>query len=375
MEIQWSTGDMVIKEIYWSTNFTLEDVEERRDSCDILRLWYPEKIDNWIYKRYGDVLTYIEYNGKWKGKAYSAIVDLTLDKDSIINHFSKTRRYEIRRALERDNLVVRFYRPVTETECKEFISFYNAFAKSKLLSNIGVEKVYALMKEGMLVVAEVRSAENEILSMHGYITDRESRRVALYTSSSLFREKRELANLIGRANGLLHYQSMLHFKDVGYDIYDFGGIYKGDDNIQLKNITQYKMSLGGKLVEFDSSVIIPFYITKKIDIFLKNNFGLLSKSNVIIWGAGCKGKYLLNRIRDLEIIVSCIIDNKLSDESDIYVKDDILEKYEPADTIIVVTTSIENYKKIIKQDNCMEFVENKSFICIDEEAEKSFKIS
>ncbi len=370
MEIQWSDGREIINEIYWSRNLSLEEVREKEKSCDLLRVWYPQNIDDRIYEQYGDGLTYIEYNGRWKGKAYSAGIDLTQDAAEIMGCFSKTRRYEIRRAMERDNLYIDFYQPNTRLECNEFFDFYNEFAKSKGRTDIAKGKAYALMENGRLIIAKISSAENEILSMHGYIADEDSKRVALYTSSSLFREKIDIANLIGRANGLLHYKCMLYFKEKGYSIYDFGGIYKGNDNIQLQNITQYKMSFGGKLIEFDNSVVIPFRLLRGIDAFLETNRDILKTNKRIVWGAAQSGKYLLYRMNRLNIPASCVIDNRLSDENDSYVKDSILAEYEPNDTIIIVTTSIENYGKIVKQENCMKYAENNSLVCMKKEIER-----
>ena len=360
-------NDNIIKEIYWSRNLSLDEVMEKGKECDVLRIWYPQNLNDGIYERYGDTLAYIELEGKWKGKAYSSVIDLSQNETEIMSLFSKTRRYEIRRAIERDALHTDFYQPANAAECKEFVDYYNSFARSKGMADIVEDKVYALADNDKLIVAKISSPENEILSMHGYIADEADKRAALYTSSSLFRGKKDIANLIGRANGLLHYQSMLYFKKKGYAVYDFGGIYMGNNNIQHQNVAQFKMSLGGTLVEFDNGVIIPFRYLRGVDAFLEKNIDLFKKKKTIIWGAGQDGKYLLNCMARLNISVSCIIDNKLSEENDIYVKDTILAEYEPKDTIIVVTTSIENYIKIAEQESCRKYVSHNSLICMKEE--------
>ena len=104
MEIQWTINDDTIKEIYWSRNLSLDEVMEKGKECDVLRIWYPQNLDDRIYERYGDILAYIELEGKWKGKAYSSVIDLSQNEAEIMSLFSKTRRYEIRRAMERDLL-------------------------------------------------------------------------------------------------------------------------------------------------------------------------------------------------------------------------------------------------------------------------------
>lgn len=372
MEIQWQFNNGIIKEIYWSKDFSLMNAEQKGIDCNQLRIWYPQNIDENIYKRYGDVLTYIEKNGRWKGKAYSLIIDLSQDEDDIMRYFSQTRRYETKRAMERDNLHTDFYKPVNLAECKQFIEFYNQFAQTKGLANISEEKINALVKSERFIVAKISSHENEILCMHGYIADKESNRVALYTSSSLFREKKDIANLTARANGLLHYKSMLHFKDEGYLIYDFGGAYMGNDDIQLQNITKYKMSFGGKLFEFDNGVIIPFKIIRETDNFIKNNKNVFENKKLIIWGAAQYGKYLIYRMNQLSIPVSCVIDNKLSCSDNNYMKEDVLRAYDPKNTIVIVTTNIDNYEKIAKQEICNKFVESNNLISLKKEILRGF---
>ena len=68
------------------------------------------------------------------------------------------------------------------------------------------------------VLAKVKDNNHEVLTIHGYVIDKEKRIAALFSSSSFFRENQEKKALIARANALLHYQSMIYFKNNGYEI-------------------------------------------------------------------------------------------------------------------------------------------------------------
>ncbi len=73
-----------------------------------------ENLDKYsdLYEKYHD--TYIELEGKWKGEVYSAHMDLSMNAEDILQRFSKTRRYEVRRAGQRDNLMTEFICDVDE---------------------------------------------------------------------------------------------------------------------------------------------------------------------------------------------------------------------------------------------------------------------
>ena len=78
-------------------------------------------------------------------------------------------------------------------------------------------------------------------------------------------ENQEKKALIARANGLLHYQSMIYFKNNGYKIYDFGGISGNfDKNDPHYGIYGFKKAFKGYIVEYVGEfdlVINKFYYT------------------------------------------------------------------------------------------------------------------
>jgi len=367
MEILWKNNTDRIKAVYWSNRITLKDINDQIELCDYLQIWYPHECDDNIFDTYGMILSYIEYEGKWKGKAYSSIIDLTQSKEILFNSITKNRRYEIRRAKERDNLYIVFIDNISEKDFLQFIHFYHQFAMTKKGLAIDIDKVKALAEENKFVIAKVIDSNGETVVMHGYIADEEDGIAALFSSSSLYRIDKENANLIGRANAFLHYASMLYFKEKRYKYYDLGGAYQGKENIQLMNITKFKESFGGKVVEFCNGFVIPMKEVRSINKCLEQNKEKFFRNKVIVWGAGMFGKYVLKQLTErMGITIERVIDNKLAKSSDKYCAEGILDIYDPERTAVIVTTNEECFESIAKQENCKKYIQNGMLIGVRE---------
>lgn len=365
MILRWKNNGMEIKALYWSNSLTLDEVKRESGYCDSLQIWYPKNCDNGIYDKYGSLLTYIEKNGRWKGTSYSNIIDLSQKEEVIFHGIKKNRRYEIKRAKERDSLQVEFIDKVTDDSLNQYIEFYNQFANTKTGLSLEISKVKALVKEQKFVIAKVMTGDCVTLVIHGYIVDEQDKMAALFSSSSLFRSNRDQAALIGRANGFLHFSSMIYFKKKGYRTYDFGGIYLGDENKDLMNISRFKASFGGRIIEYNDGFIIPIKEIRNI----QRNLNFLSRKlygkKVIVWGAGAFGQYVLKELTTkMHVMINEIIDNGLSNKKNTYKTEAILENYEAEDTIILITMSEETFTRIKQQNNCKRFVETGNFIWI-----------
>ena len=113
---------------------------------------------------------------------------------------------------------------------------------------------------------------NDILAMHSYLVDSESRQAVLYTSSSAFRTESDgqKRNFIGRANRWLHYQDILLFKSRGLVFLDldFGGYAKVSPNVELQRINQFKEGFGGTLVEQSNYISGPVICKRAVGKFV-----------------------------------------------------------------------------------------------------------
>ncbi len=176
---------------------------------------------------------------------YTSLIDLRQDEEALLEGINKGVRYEIRRARDKDGLQAAFCKP-DASQFARFVAFYDAFAASRELGLANRDKLVALRAAGALELAWIpdpAAAEAAWLCAHAYIVD--GRRTRLYHSASPTGEAATAdRQRIGRANKLLHWQALQHFKAAGIACYDMGGISMGE---ALKAIDDFKRSFGGEL--------------------------------------------------------------------------------------------------------------------------------
>ena len=116
------------------------------------------------------------------------------------------------------------------------------------------------------MLAFVAKSDGAPFAMHSYIVDSELGRVRMLHSASHFRasEDSNHRNAVGRANRFLHYATMLHFKQLGFNQYDFGGYAKGGSDPALQAIARFKDGFGGELVREDRFVSIPMQLLQTL---------------------------------------------------------------------------------------------------------------
>lgn len=216
--------------------------------------------------QYSDALKFIKYMqtkckdnivGFKREEFFTKIIDLTKTPDELLAQCKKNTQYEIKRA-EKENIKFEVIEDIGS-----FIRFFNLFAKSKGMSLLKESRI-ACFKDNLIVSKAV--FEDTALTMHSYISDWVIKRVRLFHSASLFRDvdDGQRRNLVGRANRFLHYNDMLYFKRLGFEIYDMGGYAYNTDDVELKRINEFKDSFGGELMEESHYFSYPFYIFQKL---------------------------------------------------------------------------------------------------------------
>ena len=90
----------------------------------------------------------------------------------------------------------------------------------------------------------MRDATGELLCWHVYVLDPPIARV-WFGGSNLGQDRADR----GYANTLLHWEMLLHFRDEGYETYDWGGAVFDRDS-PLYSITRFKLGFGGEGVRF-----------------------------------------------------------------------------------------------------------------------------
>jgi hypothetical protein len=188
---------------------------------------------------------------------HTIYIDLKQNEDAILSAFKKSTRYDVRRA-EQEAIEC----GVVEAKAS-FVDFYNVFADSKGRPRIRIGELDAFGKSISITEARGRS---ERLVMHSYILDREGARARLLHSASDFRNMTtaDQRNEVGRANRLLHYVDMLTFKEMGFEVYDFGGYSISDLDDEKRRINDFKAGFGGTIVEETDAVSLGVYLINKL---------------------------------------------------------------------------------------------------------------
>jgi hypothetical protein len=228
---------------------------------------YPEKVKLFRQLNYAlthfdepynppraDIIREFQYTKKnrFPEEFHTLFTDLTPEPEEISNRFEKTTKYQINRALDRDNISTKTLDPKTDKQ--QFYDFYNQFALSKNLSPIPVIETNALIENDLFTI-RTADHDGEPIVYHAYVTTR--KRARLMYSASLFRNLDDNAyrSLVGRANRLLHWDDIKYFKQEGYLIYDWGGISTDADDTEKQAINKFKEAFGGEAVKEYKSLV------------------------------------------------------------------------------------------------------------------------
>ncbi|MFK2825933.1 peptidoglycan bridge formation glycyltransferase FemA/FemB family protein [Bacillus sp. B190/17] len=170
------------------------------------------------------------------------VIDLRKQEDDIFHDFHKNTRYKINRAI-REGLTYDEINHPSDQEIQEFAQFFNKFARAKKILPCLPDKIKSLRDKNAFTITMVKY-ENKPLCCHGYIFDGQ-RSIMLYSASLRTGKDSSERNLIGRANRLLHWKSILSFKEKGGTWYDFCGLSLDPNDKEGQGINQFKKGFGG----------------------------------------------------------------------------------------------------------------------------------
>ena len=217
-------------------------IEQRKNNFPIFEIYFANKpsILRCFNTTYFQCSALKKQLGYIRTAKFTKTVNLLNDKVDI--EFDKNTLYEIRRAIKEE------IHCDISVDIPEFVEFYNKFIRDKGLNGeLELQKMKNYKKSLLITVAKKK--EGECLVYHSYLIDNQIKRVRLLHSASkiysITDEPSEKA-MIGRANRLLHLQ---RFKELGYEIYDFGGYAHQTNDNMLIGINNFKDSFGGQLVE------------------------------------------------------------------------------------------------------------------------------
>ena len=172
----------------------------------------------------------------------TAITDLNQDLESIWRQLDRNCRKEIRQA---ERLAMK---PTVNQHYDEFCKINRDLAKRKGFGSafgFAAPDANAIREHGTLFTVEWG---NEVLGGHVYLED-SGHILAWLSASKRLESDTPKANLIGRANRLLHWEAIKYAKQKGIGEFNWGGLWPLEESDRQKqNLNRYKLSFGGKVV-------------------------------------------------------------------------------------------------------------------------------
>lgn len=199
---------------------------------------------------------------------HTLVTDLRQSEEDLRNSIaSKNFKYEIRRS-EKDGVEIKFY---SSADLKNQITILQDFKQcyDKMFEDKGKEvslnlnALYKYVLDNALSMSVAYYNDRPIV-FHSYVWSEEI--VRFFHSCSLFREEKELAQLIGRANKRLHWEDWLHFKKLGVSYYDWGGVFAFDSD---DGIDKFKRCFGGRPTVYYNVEMPISRIGKIVNVFLQ----------------------------------------------------------------------------------------------------------
>lgn len=236
-------------------------IEYRTRTKRYLELWFDEPEPS---GRYDVVVRYRAPDPSPSGQNeefYSLQIDLSQSLDDIFRGFAANTRADIRKSIEGDALRFELIDNPSHDQLREFIDFYDEFAREKGLGALHRTQIEAYRRSGSLSLNRVVSSERA-LTWHSNLRYRDQ--VGLVHSASHFRAgDDDLRRLIGRANRRLHWEELQHFRVKGFRVYDLGGWYAGSTDAQKLGINRFKKGFGGRKV-------LEYTVTENRSLFAKS---------------------------------------------------------------------------------------------------------
>jgi lipid II:glycine glycyltransferase (peptidoglycan interpeptide bridge formation enzyme) len=171
--------------------------------------------------------------------------DLTKTVDELFMGVSKSTRKQIKQAQSHPGLHSEMVKAPTDKEILLFRDFYNQCARKKNThpcSQYHVKTLKLLRDQGALIMTKVEDIDQQSVCSRVYAVDGK-RAMSLYSASQyLLTENPQIRRFDGKAHRMLVWEDMISFKEMGYLVYDSGGLTNDP------NIRKFKLEFGGNVV-------------------------------------------------------------------------------------------------------------------------------
>ena len=247
--VAWPSGDQVVREAL--------------RNADIVKALYLSE---------DDLYSYLDLSPLIK-PLYTTIIPLDSPLEDLMQQMDpKSCRYEIRKS---EKMSYSHY--VNKFHDEAYVLFNHFFNSNGYRETITPDEW-----KGYAINTDLHTIwHNDILIAAHLIMLNPSNRVRLLLSATADRKDEYLRNFISPLNRRLHWCEMIHYKEIGYIEYDFGGVVT-DPNDSKYPISKFKNSFGGDLKKEYSLFIIrnkPSRIMLNFFVFLISQFRI--KSNFL----------------------------------------------------------------------------------------------
>ncbi len=190
-----------------------------------------------------------------KDISYTVELNLEQDQEIIFANFSNDVRRKIKKAATEGTICY------FDDDIDGFVEFFNDFAIRKNTFTASKENMVAL---GDCVAMSFAENNGQILAAHSYLIDKNIGIVRGIHSGTRRLHDDGDKSLVGRAHKYLVVSDILHFKKMGFKVFDFGGYAKDTQDVSMKGINSFKLFFGGKIVTCINYYSYGYWFLKKI---------------------------------------------------------------------------------------------------------------
>jgi len=179
---------------------------------------------------------------------YTRLIDLSRSKEELLAEMAPSTRAKIREAKEEEGTKWVCCNPKDPAVLDRFEQMWNQFAAAKKTPTLNRDWLEKMIEADALEMSAATDSENNLLLYH--VSYRDKNRVQQLMAVSPYRSNSDLVTRkkIHGANCFLHWKNMLHFKEQGIRVWDFGGWYTGATDIERLGMNAFKKSFGGEVV-------------------------------------------------------------------------------------------------------------------------------
>jgi hypothetical protein len=205
--------------------------------------WF--KINDSIIKNFGLVSYFCVQNppsktsfGLCKDFSYTLSIDLNQEIEQVNSKFNSSLKNQINQAEKLP------FEIVFNNDISTFINFYNSFTGKKSIYQMNEQMNNAIPQNRFLV--GFSKLNDQILSANLYIYDVDLGIVRWFLGGSSRLNENVDKKTVGISNKFLLFQSLIHFKKLNIQKFDFGGYAENTTNKSLKGINDFKAAFGGE---------------------------------------------------------------------------------------------------------------------------------